>query len=154
MSLIQNILDDTVQDRKRGLDYAAYAVTRDSGAAGESELRILLRSHHIQIEILLKKFGCVGRTPTEQVELWEQLLPRVHGALRGLDREFVRTGQGENVRVVFDIDMGGLYYTRIGTHAVLFGATLDQDEVNNGRCERDMYRMVAQIEAVSTSHGA
>ncbi len=55
--------------------------------------------------------------------------------------------------VVFDIDMGGFYLTRIGSHAVLFGATLDQEEVNNGRCEREMYRMAAQIEAVCTAHG-
>ncbi len=74
-------------------------------------------------------------------------------ALGSLDGEFVKTGQGENVRVVFDVDMGGLYYTRIGSHAVLFGATLDQEEVNNGRCEKEMSRMVAQIEDVCTSHG-
>jgi hypothetical protein len=158
MSLIQNILDDTVMKRERGLDYAAYAVTGDARADCEARLEVLYRSRSEQLDELLEKFACETpsgtRTATQQVDLWEKLLPRVHEALRALDWDFVRTGQGENVRVVFDLDMGGLYYTRLGSHAVLFGATLDQEEVNNGRCERDMYRMVSQIETVCTSYGA
>jgi hypothetical protein len=157
VSLIQNILDETVKNRERGLDYAAYAVPGDPRDSA-SRLKILSWSRNEQLDQLLERFAC--RTPAgirsaaRQIELWDELLPRVHEVLRGLDADFVRTGQGENVRVVFDVDMGALYYTRLGSNAVLFGATLDQEEVNNGRCERDMYRMVAQIEAVCTTFGA
>ncbi|MGC9945011.1 MAG: hypothetical protein ABSF64_01330 [Bryobacteraceae bacterium] len=151
MSLIQNILDNTVTEHEHGLDYAAYAVIIDPA---EHSLEILGRALHPQLGKLLKNFACEGRTADQQKERWEELLRQVHKALAGLDDDFVGAGQGENVRVVFDLDMGGVYYTRLGRHAVLFGATLDQEEVNNGQCERDMYRMVAQIEAVSTTQGS
>jgi hypothetical protein len=154
MSIIQDILDDTIQHSTRGLDYAAYAVRLPQGTGDGGELKVLIDSRNeAQVAFLLRRFGFGGRVPEEQFNLWGKLVPRVDKVLRGLDGEFVRTGQGESVRVVFDIDMGGLYYTRIGSHAVVFGATLDQEEVNNGRCEKQMSRMVAQIEDVCTAHG-
>jgi hypothetical protein len=159
-SIIQNILDDTIKlDGKnkkgaRGLDYAAYAVMAPpvKGKGGGLEVVNEARNES-QLSDRLDRFACSGRTPDQQFDTWKELLGQVDKALRSLDGEFIKTGQGETVRVVFDIDMGGIYYTRIGTHAVLFGATLDQEEVNNGRCEREMYRMVAQIEDVCTAHG-
>ena len=154
-SIIQNILDDTVR-HARGLDYALYAV-RHPGLDQELETGPepeFVESLNVkQLDDLLERLACRDRTPDEQRDLWKKHLRRVDRALRDLDKEFVETGQGETVRVVLDLDMGGLYYTRIDSRAVLFGATLDQEEVNNGRCEREMSRMVAQIEAVCTIHG-
>ncbi len=62
--------------------------------------------------------------------------------------------KGKMCRVVFDLDMGGFFYTRTGSHAILFGATLDQAEVNNRHCDEEMRGMVAEIEVVCTAHGA
>lgn len=159
-SVIQDILDDTMT-RAQGLDYAVYAVTYNpppGGAAteihGSPKLIVLNRSRNEQLTRRLQRFAFRTRTADRQVELWEITLHKVNDALRTLDSEFIKTGQGENVRVVLDVDMGGFFYTRLGRHAVLFGVTLDQAEVNSGRCEREMYQMVAQIEAVSTAYGA
>jgi hypothetical protein len=157
-SVIQDILHDTMT-RSRGLDYAVYAVTDASdpdlaAAEGPPKLLILNRSRGEQLSYRLERFAFLGRTADHQVDLWEGILHRIHSALRSLDPEFVTTGQGANVRVVFDVDMGGFFYTRLGSQAVLFGATLDQAEVNNGRCEREMYHLTSQIEAVFTAHGA
>jgi hypothetical protein len=155
---IQDILCETVS-RARGLDYAAYAVACAADPDGdhgreEPKLVIVNQQYNPQLTDLLRRFACATRTADRQVQIWHDLFPLVHKALVGLDHQFVDTGQGENVRVVFDIDMGGFYYTRLGSHAVLFGATLDQEEVNNGRCEREMHRMVGQLEAIFTAHGA
>jgi hypothetical protein len=148
-SVIQGILDNYVLGRG-GLDYAAYALTQGRKVLEDR----LLWSHNRQLASLLRRFGFGDRTEEQQIALWKGLLQVIHEALCQLDEAFVKTGQGENVRVVFDVDMGGLFYTRTGSHAILFGATLDQAEVNNRRCEDEMRSMVAEIELVCTAHGA
>ena len=78
----------------------------------------------------------------------------MHYALTALDNELVRAGLGENVRVVLDVDMGGYFYHRVNSHTILFGATLDQAQINNGQCDREMKQMVSELQAVFTAHGA
>jgi hypothetical protein len=155
--IIQEILDSTVGAPRHppGLNYVVYAVSSLPGRKGEPDLLILNRSGNRQhLEALLTKFtGPTGSADAQRI-LWDELLQSVHRCMLALDKELVKAGQGENIRVVLDIDMGGLYYTRLGTHAVLFGCTLDQAEVNNGRCEKEMQHMVSQIQAVFTAHGA
>jgi hypothetical protein len=158
-SVIQDILDDTMLC-SRGLDYAAYATSSPSPrlvgrvADAETSLTVVNWQHNKPlISRRLQRFAFETRTVEQQVNLWTAVLYKIYHVLQILDVEFVKTGQGENVRLVFDVDMGGFFYTRIGRHAVLFGATLDQAEVNSGRCEREMYHMVAQIEAVCTAYG-
>jgi hypothetical protein len=149
-SLIQEIMDYNLK-RPGGLDYAAYALAQGPELVIE---RLITSSNDRQLADLLRRLACTGRTPAKQIELWNQLLPTTHRAMCELDRAFATTGQGENVRIVFDVDMGGFFYTRLGSHAVLFGATLDQAQVNNGRCEQVMRSIVSQIEAKCTAHGA
>jgi hypothetical protein len=157
-SIIKDILDDTVKKQSGGLDFAAYAVATNlpenvDDTKGRYKLKIMCESRNPQLGSLLEKFACESRTPDEQFKVWQDLLHKVDVALRRLDRDFINAGQGENVRVVFDVDMGGFYYTRLTSNAVLFGAALDQAEVNNGRCEMEMHGIVAQIQAVFTVHG-
>ena len=133
-----------------GLDYVAYTPTQGR----EVMMKDLKAAHSTQPTVLLRNFALGKRTVTEQVRLWEELMPVVHAALFDLDRSFVRTGQGENVRVVFDIDMGAFYYTRIGSHAFLFGATLNQAHVNNRKCEEEMQSIATEIATICTAHGA
>jgi hypothetical protein len=155
--IIQEILDSTIGAPRRppGLNYAVYATSHLPGRKGEPNLVILNRSgDRRHLEALLTKFAGPTVSADAQRALWDEALQSVHRCLLALDKELMKTGQGENIRVVLDIDMGGLYYTRLGTHAVLFGCTLDQAEVNNGRCEKEMHHMVSQIQAVFTAHGA
>ena len=157
-SIVQDVLDNTVKLRRPpiGLNYVAYAVeTYPDDANGETGLLILGRScNHKYLKQLLGRFSGPGATPEEQISLWEQLLPRVHYALTALDNELVRAGLGENVRVVLDVDMGGYFYHRVNSHTILFGATLDQAQINNGQCDREMKQMFSELQAVFTAHGA
>ncbi len=157
-SIVQGILDNAIQRRRppAGLNYAAYAVqTHPDNANGEAKLQLLCKSCNIKhLERLLSRFSGPGSTPAEQISLWEQLLPKLHEALIRMDSDLFKVGQGGNVRVVLDVDMGGFFYDRINSNTVLFGATLDQLQVNNGRCDKEMRQMVSEIQAVFTAHGA
>jgi hypothetical protein len=157
-SIVQDVLDNTVKHRRPpiGLNYVAYAVeTYPDDANGQTGLLILGRSYnHKYLKQLLSRFSGPGATPEEQISLWEQLLPRVHYALTALDNELVRSGLGENVRVVLDVDMGGYFYHRVNSHTILFGATLDQAQINNGQCDKEMKQMFSELQAVFTAHGA
>ena len=148
---IQGILTHHLKDRE-GLDYAAFVRVKID-PEGNDSLDIMHEGHHEQIPDLLVRFAMGSRTDDEQVELWGKLIREVHAAMNSLDKHFIRVGQGRNVRVVFDVDMGGIYCTRIGSYAFVFGATLDQAEVNNRRCEEDMRKIVSEIEAIFTAHG-
>ena len=155
-SIIEDILDDTVKKQNGGLDFAVYAVAvvNSEDTAAHHKLKVIAKSRNDQLGESLDRFACKGRTPGEQFKAWEDLLHKVDGALRRLDRDFINAGQGQNVRVIFDVDMGGFFYERLTSNSVLFAATLDQAEVNNGRCEMEMHRMVSQIQALFTVHGA
>jgi hypothetical protein len=157
-SVVQDILDNAVQRRHppAGLNYAAYAVqTYPDGANSGAKLEILCKSCDIKhLERLINHFSGPAATPAEQISLWEELLPKLHEALLRMDGDLVKAGQGANVRAVFDVDMGGFFYDRINSNTVLFGATLHQLQVNNGRCEKEMRQMVSEIQAVFTAHGA
>ena len=154
-STIVDILDDTMK-RAKGLDYVVFAIMLPAAGADPVALQasIQARSRGSLLDSRLKRFALRGRTSDEQAKRWEMVLQRVITTLAELDQTFINAGQGANSRVVFDVDMGGYFLTRIGHHAVLFGATLDQAEVNGGRCEREMYHIVSQIEVVFTAQGA
>jgi hypothetical protein len=158
ISIVQDVLDAKVKLKKSlvGLNYAAYAVqTYPAGTSGEADLQIVYKSYNEKyLKYLLKRFSGPSDTLEEQVLLWDELLSKVHRVTLGLDDELVKTGQGQNVRIVLDVDMGGFFYNRINSHAILFGATLDQAQVNNGSCDIEMQQMVSEIQAVFTAHGA
>jgi hypothetical protein len=157
--ILEGILKEYV-GREGGLDYAAYPVGEDDpgraqGAADEPRVHwhVFVEWQNQQLDDSLRRFGC-GRHSREQFQQWRGLVACIHHALCDLDKQFEHTGQGENVRVVFDVDMGGFFYTRITSNAVVFGATLNQAEVNNGRCDAEMRSIVQEIERVLTAHGA
>jgi hypothetical protein len=158
MSIIQDVLDNAIQKRRppAGLNYAAYAVQTYSGGPGsQAQLRILCKSCNIQqIKQLLSRYSGPSASVEQQALLWEELLPKLHDSLLRLDEDLSKTGQGKNVRAVFDVDMGGFFCDRINSQMILFGATLDQSQINNGQCDREMRQMVSEIQAVFTAQGA
>ena len=158
ISIIQEVLDHAIQKLQppAGLNYAAYAVQiYPGGPGGETGLRIVCKSCNSKhLKRVQSRFSGPGASEEQQVLLWEQLLPKLHDSLVRLDEELFKTGQGGNVRAVFDVDMGGFFYDRINSQTILFGATLDQSQINNGQCDREMKQMVSEIQAVFTAHGA
>lgn len=156
-SIVQDVLDNTIRFRRppAALNYAAYAVETGPDTEGDASLQVICRSSNDRyLTQLLGRFSGPNSKPEEQIGLWEELLPKIHKALVQLDDVLVKTGQGENVRTVLDVDMGGFIYSRINRHTILFGATLDQAKLNTGQCEREMKQMVSEIHAVFTAHGA
>jgi hypothetical protein len=89
-----------------------------------------------------------------QVAAWDAVALRLHAGLAALDGAFAATGQGENVRAVFDIDMGGLFLTRIHPSRFLFAATLNQAVMNDDSCDRDVRALVRAITLRTSAHRA
>jgi hypothetical protein len=89
-----------------------------------------------------------------QVAAWDRAAAHLHAGLAALDRAFVATGQGENARAVFDIDMGGFFFTRIHPTRFLFAATLDQAVMNDDSCDRDVRALVRAITLRTSAHRA
>jgi len=150
-SIVQDVLDNSVRLRRppAALNYAAYAVEV------EESLQVIYWSSNIgYMKQLLDRFAGPSSKPEEQIAIWQELLPKIHDAVVKLDDAMVKAGQGENIRAVFDVDMGGFIYSRVNRHTILFGATLDQAKINNGHCEREMKQMVSELQAVFTTHGA
>lgn len=89
-----------------------------------------------------------------QVAAWDAVAVRMHEILQGLDTALASTGQGANARAVFDIDMGGLFFTRIHPTRFLFAATLDQAVMNDDSCDRDVRTLVRAIATRTSAYGA
>jgi hypothetical protein len=101
----------------------------------------------------LRRFALPGNID-DQVKTWDEIARRLHQSLQNLDQTFRRSGQGENSRVVFDIEMGGFIYTRLHHDRFLFAATLDQSYMNDDSCARDVQRLVKALMARSSAHQA
>lgn len=85
------------------------------------------------------------RSVQDQVESWRQLARNIHGEKQTLDRMLAQANQGNNRRFVFDCDYGGLFFwylrppdpgNSVENGLFLFGATLSQREMSNGRAEQ------------------
>lgn len=128
--------------RDAGLDYAAFM-----HEASATPLAEVLRPRFHEA---LAKIGLPGTQ--EAQDDWRARWRALHRALRDglkvLDRAFEEAGHGSLVRGVFDVDLGCVYLTRIGAHACVFGATVDQSQVNSRACEQELRRIVAEIETL------
>ena len=135
------------------IEYAAlYDVTPDGPVKVLSSTAPHLGRH-------LRRFALVpadadDTAAASQVAEWDRAARHLHDGLAALDRAFVATGQGENVRAVFDIDMGGFFFTRLHPTRFLFAATLDQAVMNDDSCDRDVRALVRAITLRTSAHRA
>lgn len=135
------------------IEYAALFDVTDAGpvkvlcAADESIAR------HLKRFALLPAAGDEKATEN-QVAAWDAVAVRLHSGLIALDAAFAPAGQGENVRAIFDIDMGGFIFTRIHPTRFLFAATLDQSVMNDDSCDRDVRALVRAITLRTSPHRA
>jgi hypothetical protein len=83
------------------------------------------------------------RTVLDQVVFWRESAGSVLRAMAALDAAVAPARQGQNRRVVFDTEFGGLFFLYLrppgsgGGGVYLFGATLNQAEVNAKVADRD-----------------
>lgn len=135
------------------IEYAALFDVTDTGPVK------VLCAADASISRHLKRFALVpvigdDQATEKQVAAWDAVALRLHTGLAALDAAFAPTGQGENVRAIFDIDMGGFIFTRIHPTRFLFAATLDQSVMNDDSCDRDVRTLVRAITLRTSPHRA
>jgi hypothetical protein len=136
--------------RSATMDYAAIF---DFGADQLTKSPDLFFSDRRMIEWQMRRFALPGGV-AEQVQIWDDIARQVHRSVDQMDKSFRASSQGENVRVVFDIEMGGFFYTRLSSDRYLFAATLDQTTMNDNSCDRDVQNLVHALLERTSIHGA
>jgi hypothetical protein len=100
------------------------------------------------------------RTAEDQVEFWRQLASRIHERMKDLDQLVELAHQGHNRRLVFDCEYGGIFFRylrlpdpakKVDTGLYLFGATLNQTEMSNGRAERHFQLLLEALYHIDKS---
>jgi hypothetical protein len=127
-----------------GLDYAVLALGDGERLEEEADLR-RVRAWCPHLPKLTSADGPRPRTPEEQVELWRKLAGEIHAHRAELDATIAGARQGRNRRLVFDLEFGGIFFKylrlrdprdELDTSLYLFGATLNQSEMDSGRAEQ------------------
>lgn len=100
------------------------------------------------------------RDADEQVERWRQLAAQIHQHIEELDRLIEPAQQGRNRRLIFDTEFGGLFFRYLrqpdprnphDTGLYLFGATLNQMEITNGRAEHHFQLLLEALKHIERS---
>jgi len=119
------------------IDYAAiFGVGPDGRLTKQLEC-----IHDGQIQQNLRRFALPPQDAREQVAIWDAIAEETIRSLEQLDKALASSGHGNNVRVVFDVDMGGFIYLRLSPHRFLFAATLDQRFFNDNTFDADVLRL-------------
>jgi hypothetical protein len=134
--------------RSDGIDYAAIF----DDANGHVSKTDICHQDGQKLKWQMERFALPGSS-ADQVAVWDAIALRIHESLLQLDPSFAASGQGANVRVVFDTDMGGFIYTRLHSGRFLFAAALDQVSLNDDSCDRDVQNLVHAIMTRSSAQG-
>lgn len=119
------------------IDYAAiFGVGPDGHLTKQLEC-----IHDGQIQQNLRRFALPSQDAREQVAVWDAIAEETIRSLGRMNDALASSGHGNNVRVVFDVDMGGFVYLRLGPHRFLFAATLDQRFLNDNSFDADVLRL-------------
>jgi hypothetical protein len=143
-----------------GVDYALLA--RGDGERLEEAVydkKVLLRCG------LLPKVKCDDgeprlRTVDEQVQFWRDAARTIHQRMSEMDALIEVAQHGRNRRIVFDTEYGGLFFQyvrvpdprgKVDNAMYLFGATLNQAEMDNRRAEVHFRLLREALENVDRS---
>ena len=100
------------------------------------------------------------RTVEDQIEFWRSLASLIHQRMNELDSLIELAHQGRNRRLVVDAEYGGFYfkYLRLpdpgnkgDSGLFLFGATLNQSEMNNGNAEQHFQYLLEALDNIERS---
>lgn len=101
-----------------------------------------------------------ARTGKDQAEFWRCVAARIHERMKDLDALVEMAHQGHNRRLVFDCEYGGLFFrylrlpdpvNKVDTGLYLFGATLNQTEMTNGRAEQQFQLLLEALHHIDRS---
>jgi hypothetical protein len=94
------------------------------------------------------------RTVDDQVGSWRDGAAGLHAGMSQLDALIERAGHGRNRRIIFDLEYGGLFFMylrqvdpreKVDTGLYLFGATLNQTEINTQVAETHFNLLVEAL---------
>jgi hypothetical protein len=94
------------------------------------------------------------RTVEDQLQSWREGAARIHAGMEQLDEVIERAQHGRNRRIVFDTEYGGLFFkylrlpdprSKTDTTLYLFGATLNQKEMNTQTAEAHFNLLVEAL---------
>jgi hypothetical protein len=97
------------------------------------------------------------RTAEDQVESWRRLAAQIHERMKDLDALVAPARQGRTRRLVFDVEFGGLFFRYLrqpdprdplDAGLYLFGATLNQTEMSNGRAEQHFQLLLEALDHI------
>jgi hypothetical protein len=137
-----------------GLDFALLALGDGEVLVEEADLRQVKAWGENLPKVKVDNAPARLRTATDQVEFWRQIATRIHERMKELDQLVETAHQGHNRRLVFDCEYGGLFFrylrlpdptNRVDTGLYLFGATLNQMEMTNGRAEQHFHLLLEAL---------
>jgi hypothetical protein len=128
---------------KGGLDYAVLACGDGEVLEEAFNARQVTRRCPYLPKVAPPGAGPRTRTLEDQLASWREGAGGIHAGMSQLDAVVERASHGRNVRLIFDTEYGGLFFVYLRTPdprggdggVYLFGATLDQKEVNTQAAE-------------------
>jgi hypothetical protein len=135
---IQQILDKIIGDYST-LQYIVFipmaSPNTNMAAYNEGEIKKMIDLHGLDR---------VGHRPQSQIKLWNERIAavaRFYEALGGAEAVKAEGISLSPTRLVLDVEVGGLFYTTVGSYGWLFAATLDQQPLNSGLAEQHLIRI-------------
>lgn len=134
-----------VSQLRGGLDFAVLEMGDGERLEEEANLRQIASFCHHLPKVKLADEVPRLRTPIDQVEFWRQAAQQIHARMNDLDALIEVAHHGHNHNLVFDTEYGGLFFRyvrlpdpreKVDTGLYLFGATLNQAEMTNGRAQQ------------------
>jgi hypothetical protein len=101
-----------------------------------------------------------ARTADDQVQAWREQAQRIHERMGELDGLIEPAHHGRNRRLVFDAEFGGMFFkylrlsdprSKVDTGLYLFGATLNQVEMNSRRADSHFHLLLEALEHIDRS---
>jgi hypothetical protein len=147
-----------VSTLKGGLDYAA--LVREDGERLEeawNAKQIRARLDHLPRVADAPGAPRQVRTEDDQLRFWQAAALHLHRSMATLDAAIAPAHHGHNRRLVFDAEYGGLFFIYLrppdahGDCLYLFGATLNQEEMNLKTADRDFDLLLHALRHIEDS---
>jgi hypothetical protein len=143
-----------------GLDYALLAGGDGDRLEEEVNVRQMeaLCGHLPKVQVDGEPARC--RTADDQVRFWREAAGQIHQRMPELDAIIECARHGRNRRLVFDAEFGGFYFkylrhpdprSKTDTGLYLFGATLNQVEVDSRRADNHFDLLLAALASIDRS---
>jgi len=143
-----------------GLDYVLLALGDGERREEEADMRQIQEWCANLPKVKIGEDPARLRTADDQLAFWRQLAARIHERMQELDRLVEMGHQGHNRCLVFDCEFGGFFFrylrrpdptSQVDTGVYLFGATLNQTEMLNGRAAEHFQLLLDALNHIDRS---